>query len=95
MKTSYELAMERLKKSAPVAKLSTAQKNKLAELDSKYAARIAERELALKDDAAKAAAAGEFEKIEQLQQQLSNERNAIRAELEDKKNRIRAAAPKP
>jgi hypothetical protein len=84
--------MERLKESAPVAKLSTAQKKQLAELDSRYAARIAERELALKDDAAKAAAAGEFERIGQLQQQLSNERNAIRAELEDKKNRIRAGA---
>lgn len=95
MKSSYELAMERLNKSAPVAKLSSAQKKKLAELDSKYAAKIAECELALKDDAAKAAAAGEFEKIEQLQQQLSNKRNAIRAELEEKKDRIRAGATKP
>ena len=63
MKTSYELAMERLNKNAPTTKLSAGQKKQLAELDSKYAAKIAEREIALKDDAEKAAQAGDAEKI--------------------------------
>ena len=35
MKSSYELAMERLDKSAPATKLSNEQKKQLAELDSK------------------------------------------------------------
>ena len=43
MKTAYELAMERLNKSGPSVKLSDARKKELAELDSKYAAKIAER----------------------------------------------------
>ena len=59
MKTAYELAMERLSKAAPATKLTGAQKKQLAELDSKYAAKIAEREIALRDEIAKAAAAGD------------------------------------
>lgn len=94
MKTSYELAMERLNKSAPVAKLSAAQKKQLADLDSKCAAKVAEREIALKDEVAKAAAAGEFEKVEQLQQQLVNERKALQTELEEKKEKVRSGASK-
>jgi septin family protein len=94
MKTSYELAMERLNKSAPVAKLSVAQKKQLADLDSKYAAKVAEREIALNDEVAKAAAAGEFDKVEQLQQQLVNERKALQAELEEKKEKARSGAAK-
>ena len=45
MKSSYELAMERLNKSAPTTKLTADQKKQLAELDSQYAAKIAQREI--------------------------------------------------
>ena len=54
MKSSYELAMERLSKSAPAPKLTAAQKAELGELDSKYAAKIAEREIFVKSEIAKA-----------------------------------------
>lgn len=89
MKSAYELAMERLNKTSPTVKLSTAQKKTLAELDSKYAAKIAERELALKDQISQAAVAGELEKAEQLQQQLATERKKLQAELEEKKDAVR------
>jgi hypothetical protein len=89
MKSSYELAMERLNKSAPATKLSAAKKAELAELESKCKAKIAEREIALRGEAAKAAAAGELEKAEQLQQELVNERKKILADLEDKKEAVR------
>jgi hypothetical protein len=92
MKSSYELAMERLNKSAPVAKLTAAQKKEIAELESKCKAKIAEREIALKDAVANAAAAGDFEKVEQFQQQLIKERKAIQADLEEKKERIHQAS---
>ena len=90
MKTAYELAMERLAKVTPTVKTSAAQKKQLAELDSKYAARIAERELALKGEIARLVAGGEVEKVEQLEQKLVNERKALLAELETKKERVRA-----
>ena len=89
MKTAYELAMERLTKTAPTIKLTGAQKGQLAELDSQYAAKIAGREIALKDEIAKVAASGDFEKVEALQQQLLKERKSIQSELEEKKERVR------
>ena len=92
MKTACELAMERLNQAAPATKLTGAQKKQLAELDSTYAARIAGREIALKDEIAKAAAAGDAEKVETLQQQLVKERKSLQAELEEKKEQIRRRA---
>jgi cysteinyl-tRNA synthetase len=90
MKTAYELAMERLNKAAPAVKLTSAQKKELAELDSKYAAKIAGRELALKDEMARAAQ--DFEKADAFRQQLANERKKLQAELEEKKEAVRRAA---
>ena len=89
MKTAYELAMERLNKTAPAVKLTAAQKKQLAELDSKYSAKIAEREISLKDEITKAIDAGNSEKREQMRQQLVNERKSLQAELEEKKERVR------
>ena len=89
MKSSYELAMERLNKTAPATKLSAGQKKQIAELESKTKAKVAERELALKDEITKAANAGEFEKVEQLQQQLVIERKKLQSDLEEKKEKIR------
>jgi hypothetical protein len=90
MKSAYELAMERLNKKSPAVKLTAAQKKELAELDAKYAAKIAEREIALKDEIVKAVEAGDAEKAEQLQQQLVIERKKLQGDLEEKKDAIRA-----
>ena len=89
MKTAYELAMERLNKASPAIKLSAGQKKQLAELDSKYAAKIAEREISLKDEMDKIAGAEAAEHVEQLQQRLVNERKSLQAELEEKKESVR------
>ena len=89
MKSSYELAMERLNKTAPAPKLSTEQKQALAELDSRYAAKIAEREIGLKTELSKVS--GDPEAEEALRQQLAFDRKKIQAELEEKKNQIRNA----
>jgi hypothetical protein len=87
MKSSYELAMERLNKTAPCVKLSAAQKKELSESDSKYAAKIAEREIALNAEIAKAT---DFEKEQSLREQLIHERRKLQVELEEKKEEIRA-----
>jgi hypothetical protein len=92
MKNAYELAMERLNKTAPTVKLTADQKKELAELESKAAAKFAERELFLKDEIAKAEAKGEFEQIEQLQKQIVSDRKSIHADLEEKKEKVRARA---
>ena len=88
MKSAYELAMERLEKASPTAKLTVEQKKEIAELESKAKAKTAEREIALKDAIAAATEAGNFEKVDQLKEQLIKERKAIQADLEEKKDRI-------
>jgi hypothetical protein len=92
MKSAYELAMERLNKTAPTAKLTGEQKKQLAELDARYAAKIAEREIFLNGERAAAIAKGDFEAVAQLEKQLSSERKTFRAELEDKKEKVRKSA---
>jgi len=49
MKSAYELAMERLSKTAPAAKLTAAQKADLAELDSVYEAKLAQADLSTRE----------------------------------------------
>ena len=89
MKSAYELAMERLNKTAPPVKLTDKKKKELAELDSKYQAKIAEREIALKDEIGKAAGKGEWEEMEKVEKQLVNERKKLQTELEEKKEEVR------
>ena len=89
MKSAYELAMERLNKNAPSVKLTDAQKKEIAELDSLYASKIAQREIFLKGEVAKAELSGDFEALEQLQKQLASERKNFAAELEEKKEAVR------
>ena len=89
MKSAYELAMERLNKQSPTLKLNDEQKKQLAELDSLYASKIAEREIFIKGELAKARESGDFEAFQSLEKQLNADRNNLRADLEEKKNKIR------
>ena len=89
MKTAFELAMERLSKSSPTIKLTAHQKKEIAEWESKYAAKIAERELFIKGEIAKAIDKGEYEPIEQLEKQLVSDRKSLQVELEEKKEKVR------
>jgi len=87
MKSAYELAMTRLEKQAPTAALTEAQKRELAELDSLYAAKLAERRLLLEPEIAKAA--GNPAEQEALQKQLRSEVARLEDERETKKERVR------
>jgi hypothetical protein len=91
MKTAYELAMERLGKGSPPVKLTPEQKAALAELDARYRAKTAEREIALQGEQATAQEKGDFEAMEKAQQQLVADRKKLQAELEEKKEQIRKA----
>ncbi len=86
MKSSYEIAMERLNKTAPAIKTTAKQKKELAELDSRYTAKIAEREIALSREINEVRDA---EKEEVLRDQLVQERKKLLADLEEKKERVR------
>ena len=89
MKSAYELAMERLEKKAPSVLLTEEQKQQIAEIDSSFKARIAERELFLQGEIAKATAAGSMEEIESLRKQLTIEVRRLQEDAEEKKEKLR------
>jgi hypothetical protein len=91
MKSAYELAMERLEKSAPSMALTDEQKRELADVDSTYKAKTAEKELLLRGEMEKAQAAGNFEEMEKLEKQLANEIRRLREDCEAKKEKLRAS----
>ena len=90
MKSAYELAMERLQKASPSASLTDEQKKELAEIDSQYQAKIAEKELFLRDQIFKAQTEGKADDIDSLQKQLVSEVRRLREECEAKKEKLRA-----
>ena len=90
MKSAYELAMERLEKASPTRQLTDAQKAAIAEIEATFRAKIAEQELFLKEQIAKAAAEGKYEDVEQLEQQLAREIRRFQEDCEAKKEKLRA-----
>ena len=91
MKSAYELAMERLEKKAPSVALTGEQKAQIAEIDSTFKARIAERELFLKGEINKAQTAGNLEEAESLQKQLTIDLRRFQEDAEAKKEKLRAS----
>jgi hypothetical protein len=91
MKSAYELAMERLQESAPTVSLTAEQKAQIAEIDSTFKARIAEKELFLKDEIRKAQGVEKWDEVESLQQQLTKEIRRLQEDCETKKEKLRAS----
>lgn len=89
MKSAYELAMERLRSEEPDQELNAAQKAELAEIDTKFAAKFAERELFLNPKIAAAQAQGDFQAIAELEKQLRDEKLMIDEDKERAKEAVR------
>ena len=90
MKSAYELAMERLQKGSPTITLTPEQKAELAEIDSSFKAKIAERKIFLTDQITKAATAGKFDDVESLEKQLTADVRRLEEDCERKKEKLRA-----
>lgn len=91
MKSAYELAMERLQKGAPSISLTDNQKKQLAEIEPAFKAKIAEKELFLRDEIRKAQASGNLEEVEKLEKQLASEVRRLQEDCEAKKEKLRAS----
>jgi hypothetical protein len=94
MKSAYELAMERLEKASPSISLTDNQKNEIAEVESAYRSKIAEKEVFLKDQIRKAQIAGNLEEVQSLEKQLASEIRRLQEEGEAKKEKLRASFAK-
>jgi hypothetical protein len=88
MKSSYELAMERMG-GGDDKPLTDEQKAKIAEIDSKYKAKIAERKIFLEKSLSDAQAQGNEEEIELVRRQLNDEVAELEAKSEAEKDKIR------
>ena len=86
--------MERLEKSAPTVTLSEAQKAQIAEIESTFKARIAEKELFLQREIRDARQAGKFDEAEKLAAQLATEARRLNEDCEEKKAKLRASFTK-
>jgi len=86
--------MERLAKDQPILKLTDEQKKQLAEVDSTFKARIAEKELFLKGEIQKAQNSGKFEEVESLEKQLASDIKRLQEDCEAKKEKLRASFAK-
>lgn len=94
MKSAYELAMERLQKTAPSLSLTGEQKKALAEIDSKYRAKIAEKELFLRDQIRKAQTQGKADDIDSLEKQLASDVRRLQEECDAAKEKLRGSFAK-
>jgi hypothetical protein len=88
MKSSYELAMERMG-GGDDKPLTDEQKAKIAEIDSKYKAKIAERKIFLEKSLSDAQSQGNEEEIELVRRQLNDEVAELEAKSEAEKDKIR------
>ena len=94
MKSAYELAMERFAESdSETAKpLTQEQKEALAEIDQRYTAKIAEKEVFLQKQLNDARAQRDGAAVQQIETQLRNERSRLEDEKERAKDKIRNGA---
>jgi len=83
--------MEALERESPSISLTEDQKREIAEIDSAYRAKIAEKELFLKDQIRKAQSTGNVEEVKSLETQLTSEIRRLREDCEAKKEKRRAS----
>ena len=82
--------MERLNKDVPEVKLTDEQRAALAEVDSLYESKIAEKEVFLGGLMAKAQAEGNFAELPELEAQKRREITRLEEKRENEKNKLRA-----
>jgi hypothetical protein len=88
MKSAYELAMERTD-DGDGKSLTDEQKEQIAEIDSKYKAKIAERKIFLEKNVQDALAQDRNEEADEARQILAREVISLEAKSEAEKDRIR------
>jgi hypothetical protein len=87
MKSAYELAISRLEKNSPAAKLTAEQKELLRGIDDEFDARIAERRIFLESEIIRSG--GDPVVVDSLRKQLSAELASIEEKRAMRKEKIR------
>jgi hypothetical protein len=88
MKSAYELAMERMG-GGDDKPLTDEQKEQIAEIGSKYKAKIAERKIFLEKSVQDALAQGQQEEAEEARKILAQEVSSLESKAEAEKEKVR------
>jgi Spy/CpxP family protein refolding chaperone len=90
-KSAFELAMEKLKAQGGYEerKLTKKQKAEIADIRSRYRARIAQAEI---ENQSKLASVASYEELDKLKSDLARERERLNAEMEEKVEEVRSAS---
>ncbi len=83
--------MERLEKVAPSKPLTDEQRAAIAEIDSRAKAKMAEKQIFLGGEIAKAEAMGDMNGAAELRDQLRRELRRLELDMEDEKTKVRDA----
>jgi hypothetical protein len=86
MKSSYELAMERM--GGGDSSLTNDQKKEISAIDAKYKAKIAEKKIFLEKSISDALAQGKEEDARMIRKQVSEEISGLEAKAEREKENI-------
>ena len=92
VKSAYELALERsgLSDTAERQTLTEEQKEKLAEIDRVYTAKVAERKILAENEVAKLAEQGKFEEINTVKDRLVQKLGGLEEERKQEKEKVRS-----
>jgi hypothetical protein len=91
VKSAIEIALERAAALSPenAKTLSAEQKAELAEIDVKFRAKWAEREIFLQRKLAELQQAGKWQEVEQVEEELRREKLSLEQQKEQAKDRVR------
>lgn len=89
LKSAFDLAMERLEKAqGPLRRLTEEQREELAHIERNAKAKIAEIEIMFDGQIASARAAGDEEKVAELEERKRLEIRKVRERAEEEKDRV-------
>jgi hypothetical protein len=92
VKSAYELALERLglSDSDTQGTLSEEQKERLAEIDRVYAAKVAERKILAESEIAKLVQQGKFDEVAKVRDKLVQTLGELEAQKRQEKEKVRS-----
>lgn len=91
MKSAYELAMERLEKESPQELLTEEKKELISEIEKKYSAKIAEREVFLRSKIEESLSKGQIQDAQEIEDELNRELKSLRMRCESEKEKVRSS----
>ena len=91
MKSAYELAMERLEKESPQESLTEEKKELISEIEKKYSAKIAEREVFLRSKIEESLSEGQIQDAQEIEDELNRELKSLRMRCESETEKVRSS----